>query len=125
LKIRVYYEDTDVSGNLYHSNYLNYCERDRSELFFSRGLSPILKEGHFVVSAIDAKFLRSAKFSDLLSVKTEVSKIRGASVELIQEIFREEEKLFSAVVKLAFLNGDKPTRIPEDTLKIFEEGKSV
>jgi acyl-CoA thioester hydrolase len=125
LKIRVYYEDTDVSGNLYHSNYLNYCERDRSELFFSRGLSPILPEGHFVVSGIDAKFLKSAKFSDLLDVKTEVARIRGASVELIQEIFREDEKLFSSRVKLAFLNGDKPTRIPDETLKIFKEGQSV
>jgi len=119
LNIRVYYEDTDVSGNVYHSNYLNYCERARSEIFFSRGESPILEEGHFVVSSISAKFIKSARFGELLTVKTEPIQVRKASLTLLQTIYRDEVKIFEAEVKLAFLDGEKPTKLPERVVKLF------
>jgi len=53
VKIRVYYEDTDAGGVVYHSNYLNFCERARSELFFQKELSPVLQNGHFVARKLD------------------------------------------------------------------------
>jgi acyl-CoA thioester hydrolase len=104
MQIRVYYEDTDVGGVVYHSNYLNFCERARSELFFQSGRSPITASGHFVVKEIKANYLKSAKFGDLLEVKTFLKNVRNASIVMHQRIFRESELIFEMDVKLVHLN---------------------
>ena len=106
MKIRVYYEDTDLGGVVYHSNYLNFCERARSELFFSQGKSPVLEEGHFVAKSLEADFVKPALFGDVLEVKTELLTLKHASFTLQQTIFRGEEKLFSMKIKLAYLTHD-------------------
>ncbi len=106
MKIRVYYEDTDLGGVVYHSNYLNFCERARSELFFSKGQSPVLEEGHFVAKSLEADFVKPALFGDVLEVKTELLTLKHASFTLQQTIFRGEEKLFSMKIKLAYLTHD-------------------
>ncbi|MDO9208030.1 MAG: YbgC/FadM family acyl-CoA thioesterase, partial [Sulfuricurvum sp.] len=93
MQIRVYYEDTDVGGVVYHSNYLNFCERARSQLFFDAGRSPILAEGHLVAKHIEADYIKSAKFGDLLTVDTLLKSIKNASFTLIQRIYRDEEIL--------------------------------
>ncbi|WP_372931544.1 hotdog domain-containing protein, partial [Shewanella putrefaciens] len=66
MQIRVYYEDTDTGGVVYHSNYLNFCERARSEAFFSQEKNPILTTGHFVARKVCGDFYLSAKLGDLL-----------------------------------------------------------
>lgn len=104
MTIRVYYEDTDVGGVVYHSNYLNFCERARSQLFFDAGRSPILEGGHFVAKHIEADYLKSAKFADLLEVKTSLVQIKNASFRLLQQIFREEEKVFEMTIDLVYLD---------------------
>ncbi len=119
MKIRVYYEDTDTSGFVYHSKYLNFCERARSELFFSRGISPIDGNSHFVVKEISAKYLKPAKFGEVLQVHTEVLELRKASIKLLQTIFRDEVQIFSAEILLAHLINSKPSKIPENILEIF------
>lgn len=106
MKLRVYYEDTDVGGVVYHSNYLNFCERARSELFFSQGKSPILEGGHFVASSLEAKFAKPAKFGDLLEVKTELDVLKNASFSLIQTIYRGEELLFKMKINLVYLDAE-------------------
>lgn len=106
MKIRVYYEDTDLGGVVYHSNYLNFCERARSELFFSKGQSPVLEEGHFVAKSLEADFIKSALFADVLEVKTKLLSLKHASFTLQQTIYRDEEKLFSMKIKLAYLTHD-------------------
>ena len=106
MKIRVYYEDTDLGGVVYHSNYLNFCERARSELFFSKGKSPVLEEGHFVAKSLEADFVKPALFGDVLDVKTELLSLKHASFTLQQTIYRGEEKLFSMKIKLAYLTHD-------------------
>ena len=106
MKIRVYYEDTDLGGVVYHSNYLNFCERARSELFFSKGQSPVLEEGHFVAKSLEADFIKPALFADVLEVKTELLSLKHASFTLQQTIYRDEEKLFSMKIKLAYLTHD-------------------
>jgi len=103
LKIRVYYEDTDLGGVVYHSNYLNFCERARSELFFSKGKSPVLEEGHFVAKSLEADFVKPALFGDVLEVKTELLTLKFASFTLQQTIYRGKEKLFVMKIKLAYL----------------------
>ena len=106
MKIRVYYEDTDIGGVVYHSNYLNFCERARSELFFAKGKTPILEEGHFVASTLEAKFLKPAKFADVLHVTTKLLKLKTASFILEQKIYRDEELLFTMNITLAHLDHD-------------------
>jgi acyl-CoA thioester hydrolase len=106
MKIRVYYEDTDLGGVVYHSNYLNFCERARSELFFSKGQSPVLDGGHFVAKSLEANYIKPALFADVLEVKTELTSLKFASFTLRQSIFRGEEKIFEMKIKLAYLTHD-------------------
>lgn len=104
MQIRVYYEDTDVGGVVYHSNYLNYCERARSQLFFDAGRSPILNEGHFVAKHISADYVKSAKFGDMLEVKTVLISLKNASFTLKQSVYRENEILFRMEIVLVFIS---------------------
>lgn len=115
MQIRVYYEDTDTGGVVYHSNYLNFCERARSEAFFSRGLSPVLEQGHFVAKRVEADYITSAKLGDLLEVKNELIKMRGASFDLRQEIFKEEIKIFELVISLVYIDFEgRPQKITSE-----------
>jgi len=106
VKIRVYYEDTDLGGVVYHSNYLNFCERARSELFFSKGKSPVLDGGHFVAKSLEANYIKPALFADVLEVKTELTALKFASFTLKQSIYRGEEKIFEMKITLAYLTAD-------------------
>jgi acyl-CoA thioester hydrolase len=120
LKIRVYYEDTDCGGVVYHSIYLNYCERARSELFFQKGLSPHKQNEFFVVKKIEADYIKPAVFGDELEVITKLIKRKNTSILIKQEIFREDELLFKANVLVAYLKDMKPSRIPEELNNLFE-----
>lgn len=104
MEIRVYYEDTDVGGVVYHSNYLNFCERARSEAFFSRGLSPVMQNGHFVVKDIHASYNSPAKLGDILHVRTSLVELKKVSFKLRQEVYRDEERLFEMEITLAFVD---------------------
>lgn len=114
VQIRVYYEDTDVGGVVYHSNYLNFCERARSQLFFDAGRSPILSGGHFVAKRIEADYIKSAKFGDLLEVRTTLIEIKNVSFQLLQQIFRENEKVFEMYIDLVYIDfAGKMSKIPQ------------
>lgn len=120
MKIRVYYEDTDLGGIVYHANYLKYCERARSEVFFAQGRNPTLGEGSgFVVRHIDANFVATATLGELLEVKTSLVTLKNASIVLLQEIWKEEHKVFSMKITLVYLHAQKPSRIPESFKEIF------
>ena len=122
MKIRVYYEDTDAGGIVYHTNYIKYCERARSEHFFSRGMMPGEGDRYgFVVRKINADFLGSAVLGDMLEVKTSIIDATKSSITLLQEITRTEHKLFSMEVLLVYIEAGKPRRIPEDLLNILQE----
>ena len=125
MKVRIYYEDTDAGGIVYHTNYIKYCERARSEHFFSRGMLP--GEGDkfgFVVRKINADFLGSAVLGDILEVQTSIIDSKKSSVTLLQEITKENKILFSMEVLLVYVEEGKPRRIPEhlaDILMDFSE----
>ena len=104
MKLRVYYEDTDVGGVVYYANYLKFCERARSEVFFTKGLSPILKEGHFVVKNVHASYHTSAYLGDLLHVRTILKELKKVSFVLHQEVYRDDTKLFEMDVTLVFVD---------------------
>ncbi|PZT48327.1 4-hydroxybenzoyl-CoA thioesterase [Helicobacter valdiviensis] len=125
MKIRIYYEDTDCGGIVYHANYLKYCERARSEWFFTLGLSPQDKEVGFVVKSMQIEFLHPAKLGDLLEVKTKILELKSASILLEQEIFLQEKKIFSATILLVCIKlGEnkipKITKIPAFANEIFK-----
>ena len=121
MKIRIYYEDTDAGGIVYHSRYLNFCERARSELFFENNRSPQIGNCHFAIKNLNANFIKFAILGDMLEVKTEVKKIKNASVELLHDIVKEDELIFSMSVTLVFLCEDaKICKIPEDVKRFFK-----
>ena len=104
MKIRVYYEDTDMGGVVYHSNYLNYCERARSDAFFKRDKTPVLENGHFVARKVIADFYTSAKLGDVLEVKTELLEMKAASFMLKQVIWKEDIKIFELDILLVYID---------------------
>ena len=120
MKIRVFYEDTDTGGVVYHSNYLNFCERARSEAFYERGMTPVLKNGHFVARKIIGEYISSAKLGDILEVTTELIKMKAASFLLKQYVYRGEEKVFELEILLAYITFEgKPQKIDIETKELL------
>jgi len=119
MKTRVYYDDTDAGGVVYHANYLKFCERARSDIFYENGRSPAIDGGHFVVRHLEADYIKPAKLGDLIEVKSELIELKNASLVLKQTIYKEEEVLFTMVATLAYVKEGKPSRIDEDTKAFF------
>lgn len=120
MKIRIYYEDTDTGGVVYHSNYLNFCERARSDTFFKKGMTPVLESGHFVARRVVADYFWSAKLGDMLEVKSELLKMKAASFLLRQSIYKDDKKLFELEITLAYISFDgKPQKIDRETKELL------
>lgn len=119
-KIRVYYEDTDTGGVVYHSQYLNFYERARSEMLRFIGISQesLLKQHvAFVVTQLCLSYIKAARLDALLTVVTEVKQIKKASITFIQKIRNEKNELISqATVEVACIDTIKmrPMRLPEE-----------
>lgn len=114
MKIRIYYEDTDAGGIVYHTNFIKYCERARSELFFSQDRLPMDGDrSGFVVRHINANFVGMAKLGDMVEVETKLLSMKKASLVLQQTIYNNAKKIFEMEVTLAFLQQGRPSRIPE------------
>lgn len=119
LPLRVYYEDTDVGGVVYHANYLKYMERGRSDMIRNLGISQeeMLKflepdDIKFVVIRSEVDYVKPAKLDDEITVHTKLSKLGKASLVMEQEIYRSDEVLAKGVIKVAALNKEnKPARI--------------
>jgi acyl-CoA thioester hydrolase len=123
LTVRVYYEDTDFSGVVYHASYLRFLERGRTEFLRALGIAHrgIFGNGgaggfHFVVRAMNIEFLKPALMDDELCVETHPSATRGASIEMLQKIRRGGEVLLTAKVRIAVVSGGKAMRIPAGIL---------
>lgn len=116
--IRVYYEDTDSGGVVYHSNYLNFMERARTEWLRSMGFEQdvLIAEYNclFAVHSMQLNFKRPAKFNDALLVRSQLLKAVGARMEFEQKIYRDDELLCDAAVKIACLDANRfrPMSIP-------------
>jgi len=122
MNIRVYYEDTDLGGIVYHTNYIKYCERARSEIFFSKGIQPTIGDNSgFVVRDIKASFLATSTLGDLLQVTTKIKSLKSSSIILIQDVWKEEMKVFSMEIVLVYVQAGKPYRIPDLFRTLFNE----
>jgi acyl-CoA thioester hydrolase len=124
--VRVYYEDTDSGGVVYHSNYLNFMERARTEWLRSLKINQqTLKDELnllFVVHQIDIKFIKPAIFNDLIEVETTLKQITPVRVKLEQHIKRQSDLLISASVEVVGVNARtlKPVRIPQQIKSLME-----
>jgi len=112
VNIRVYYEDTDAAGIVYYANYLKFCERARSEVFFEAGSSPQSDEGYFVVKHIEADYKHPAALGDILTISTKLIDRKNASIMLLQQVKKDDKLLFEMTIRLAFLRKGRPAKIP-------------
>jgi acyl-CoA thioester hydrolase len=127
MAVRVYYEDTDVAGIVYHANYLRFMERGRTNYLRLLGIDrralneeAQAPDAGFVVRSMQIEFIRPAHMDDLLEVLTEPKEVKGASVRLHQRIMRGEERLIDARVRLAFVAGGRVRPIPKSVRAAME-----
>jgi acyl-CoA thioester hydrolase len=118
LPVRVYYEDTDFSGVVYHASYLRFLERGRTDFLRAGGVdqSTLHAGGEgliFAVRRMTIDYLLPARMDDVLIVETRTAEVRGASLSIDQRIARGRETIVTADVRVAAILGGRPTRIPD------------
>jgi len=122
MPVRVYYEDTDFSGAVYHASYLRFMERGRTNYLRLLGADQraLFEETEkeapgfaFVVRSMQLEFLKSARMDDLLEVVTQTEEVRGASIALHQKVMRDANTLVEAHVRVAFVSGGRARPIPK------------
>ncbi len=115
---RVYYEDTDAGGIMYHAQYISWCERGRSEYLRDIGLqsSTIHMDTGvmFVVRHLEADYFKPARLDELLRVESTLKELKNTSFILNQSIFCQDSMLFSMTVTIVCIDANgRPVRIPE------------
>jgi acyl-CoA thioester hydrolase len=122
MQIRVYYEDTDFSGIVYHANYLRFMERGRTNHLRLMGAEQhaLFAEAQaetpgfaFVVRSMQIDYFKPARMDDVLDVVTWPVAVKGASITLAQEVRRGEDVLVTAQVRIAFVREGKARPIPK------------
>jgi acyl-CoA thioester hydrolase len=122
MQVRVYYEDTDFTGIVYHANYLRFMERGRTNYLRLLGADQraLFAEAEseapgfaFVVRAMQLEYLKPARMDDVLEIVTVPVEVRGASITLGQEVRRGSDVLIEARVKVAFVSGGRARPIPK------------
>lgn len=120
LSVRVYYEDTDASGVAYHTSYLRWMERARTEWLREAGgdhRAFMASQGvAFTLSHIELRFLLPARLDDLLEVQTQVLRLRRASIDFSQSVLRQGESLAQATARVACVDATsfRPTALPNN-----------
>ncbi len=108
LPLRVYFEDTDLSGVVYHANYLRFMERARTEMLRCIGIvqTEVMAAGtgYYAVHKIDLTYHRPARLDDHLTVVTRVLEVRAATTKLEQNVWRGDELLCAGIINAAFLD---------------------
>jgi acyl-CoA thioester hydrolase len=123
--LRVQWEDTDAAGIVYYANYLRFIERGRSDLLLQngidqRGLIDAENGAAFAVRACNVDYLKPARLHEELVVTTAITELRGASLTLGQEVWRGEELLVRAEVKLACIDAKgRARRVPQPVAALF------
>ncbi|MBA3896682.1 MAG: YbgC/FadM family acyl-CoA thioesterase [Sphingomonadaceae bacterium] len=124
--VRVYFEDTDLSGVVYYANYLRFMERARSDMLRALGIGQRAAfeggEGVYAVSELAIRYRRPARLDDDLTVVSRVLSVGGATATIHQSVMRGREMLTEATVTAAFLTpGGKPRRQPPVWVAAFRE----
>ncbi|AGU57446.1 tol-pal system-associated acyl-CoA thioesterase [Vibrio anguillarum] len=120
--VTIYYEDTDAGGVVYHSNYLKFFERARTEMLRAVGVSQqtfLQQNIGFVVRHVDIDFLQAARLDDMLTINTVISALKKASLIFCQELVNPEGKvLCKAIVKVACIDNQnmRPKAMPQSII---------
>jgi len=122
--VRVYYEDTDAAGIVYHANYLRFAERARTEMMRAHGIesSKLMQSAglNFAVSRLSIDYLRPARLDDALEVHTRVIEVKRASLDAEQVVKREGALLARLALRLAAIDaGGRPVRLPVEVRKLL------
>jgi acyl-CoA thioester hydrolase len=122
--IRIYYDDTDAGGVVYHANYLKFAERARTEYLRALGFenSQIRDEYGIiiVVKNIEAEYVSPARLDDFLNVQSRTLSVKNTSFVMEQKLFKGEACIFSMTVVLVCINSDgRPSKIPEPVKQSF------
>ena len=132
LPIRIYYEDTDAGGIVYHARYLHFAERGRTEMLRDEGYvhSGLLKEQGigFVVRHVEIDYQRPAVLDDMLNVHSEITRMGGASFDILQTIVKDEQVIcvIKVVLVCVDLKKNKAVRLPNEIRKLYkDEGETV
>tara|TARA_B110000483_G_scaffold171821_1_gene203318 strand:- start:71 stop:508 length:438 start_codon:yes stop_codon:yes gene_type:complete len=119
-QIRVFYEDTDFTGIVYHANYLKFVERGRTNFLRLLGInhSELINSNelkYFVVYKMNSKFLGTSTIDDILEVRSILIGIEGVRLKIDQDIYKGEKKVFSANIEFVLLDkNSKPMKFPDD-----------
>jgi len=121
MPIRIYYEDTDAGGVVYHARYVAFCERARSDFLRLLGIhQSTFEDTNFVVRRMVCDFLKPARLDDLVEVHTRFIEMGGARIELGQEVMLNGNTVFKADVTVALVDGrGRPKRLPESIADRF------
>ena len=128
ISVRVYYEDTDFSGVVYHARYLHFFERGRTEALRARDISHTELLGReeplaFAVRKMTIEWIAPARIDDVLEVETRFVEVRGARMRIAQEIRRGEVLIATGDVDAACMNlAGKPRRLPAEIIARFAMG---
>lgn len=120
--VRVYFEDTDFSGVVYHAAYLRLLERGRTELLREAGVDArgLFAAGHsFAVRHMTLDFARPARMDDLLAIRSVVAKVGGASLLMRQAVQRGDETLVEADVRLGLVLNGRAVRFPPRLVELL------
>jgi acyl-CoA thioester hydrolase len=125
LPVRIYFEDTDHSGLVYHANYLRYMERARSDMLRCAGIDQKLAfedgDGVYAVSELTIKYRKPAHYDDALLIVSSVEQLGAATVVIHQRVMLQDETLTDAKVVAAFLSREgRPKRQPAHWRAAFE-----
>ena len=125
LPIRIYYEDTDAGGIVYHASYLRFAERGRTEMLRDAGYdhAALFKETGigFAVVSMHIEYNAPARLDDLLTIRSKITRIGGASMEMQQDIYSEDRLLTEIKVTLVCIDSRlKPVKVPAGVRAIFE-----
>ena len=122
--VRVYYEDTDFSGCVYHASYLRFLERGRTEWLRGHGFAHrefAESSGvFFALRSLQIDYLAPAMMDDLLEVETSAAAVRGASITFRQRVVRGDKALVTASVLVASIRNDRSARIPADLRRLLQ-----
>ena len=128
--VRVYYEDTDAGGVVYHANYLKYAERSRTEMLRKYKIEQeVLKNNYsirFIVKDLFIEYYKAAILDDYLTIKSLIIKISSAKIKMEQEIYRKNTLLAKFNITLGSINLEgKPSRLPKFVLNILSAGQII
>ena len=123
--VRVYFEDTDLTGVVYHANYLRYMERARSDMLALAGIDQLEVmqggRGYYAVADLQIAYKRPAKLGDALEVRSQVVRVRAAATLTRQQVWRGDDLLTEAQVTAAWLDANgRPQRQPANWAALFE-----